>query len=289
MGALTALVWAIVREVYGVGTRRAFPYYNDDLHRAGLVALVLAIGLAVYLWGLDHAQRARHGGGRPALVGRCSRSTSRRRCPGASYLLVWPLAAALVALGVAFVAASRSYRDDGRVAPAPLAVLLAGAAPGAAARRARPCTCCSWPAACASSSSSCASGSCSACWCRTCRWSAYPRRWPLPAALGRRRRGPLHRPQSRHRLRRRLAAHRQPVLPRSTTSAGSASWGTLDEVPDAWTGRVLGAPGRWDGRPRARAAVALRPLLTWRRPAGARLRRRHSRSSRTPCAAAAAS
>lgn len=127
MGALTALVWAIVHQVYGVGSS-TLPYYNDDVHRAGLVALVLAIGLAVHLWGFDGAKVCDTAVA--ALLWWAVLAVGVvATLPGASYLLVWPLSAALVALGVTFYLPPL-LRDDATVSPAPLAALLAGAAPG---------------------------------------------------------------------------------------------------------------------------------------------------------------
>jgi hypothetical protein len=241
MGALTALLWALVREAYGV-VSSSLPYYNDDVHRAGLIALVLAIGLAVYLWGLDDA-RALDTALAALLWWTLLSLYIAAALPGASYLLVWPLAAALVALGVAFTV-EPLYRDDGSVAPAPLAALLAGSAPGLLL---------------ASSSLYLlfvASG------VRlvvivVCVWLmlsllvpqvsvvCHPRRWPLPAALGVA--GAV------------LFIGLSPATgygddwPRADSLfyrlehvTASASWGTLDDGPDAWTGRVLGASGGWE-------------------------------------------
>ena len=240
MGALTALVWALVHQVYGVGSS-TLPFYNDDVHRAGLIALVLAIGLAVYLWGLDHAKM--FDAALAALLWWVVLSLYiAAALPGASYLLVWPLLASLLALGAVFLM-SPMLREDGRVAPAPLAVILAGAAPGLLL---------------ASSSLYLlfvASG------VRlvvivVCVWLmlsllvphvalvCYPRRWPLPAALGvvgvvlfiglspaTGYGDDWPQPDS--------------LFFRVDHSARRATWGTVDEVTDAWTGRVLGSPGRW--------------------------------------------
>lgn len=241
MGALTALVWALVRQAYGV-VSSSLPFYNDDVHRAGLIALVLAIGLTVYLWGLDHA-KALDTALAALLWWVVLALYVAAALPGASYLLVWPLLAALVALGAVFVM-EPLQREDGRVAPAPLAVLLAGAAPGLLL---------------ASSSLYLlfvASG------VRlvvivVCVWLmlsllvphvalvCYPRRWPLPAALAVV--GVL------------LFIGLSPATGygddwpetdslffRVDHSARSAVWGTADEATDAWTGRVLGSPGRWE-------------------------------------------
>lgn len=241
MSALTALVWALVRQVYGVGTS-TLPYYNDDVHRAGLVALVLAIGLTVYLWGLDHAQV--YDTATAALLWWVALAVYvAAALPGASYLVVWPLLAALVALGVTIVLPPL-VREDGRVAPLPLAVLLAGAAPGlllvssslyllfaASGVRLVVIVVCVWlllgllvPHV---------------------TLVCYPYRWLVPAALavvglvlfiglspatgyG----DDWPRPDS--------------LFVRVDLSAGEAAWGTCDDVADAWTGRVVGAPGRWE-------------------------------------------
>jgi hypothetical protein len=241
MGALTALLWALVRETYGV-VSSSLPYYNDDVHRAGLTALILAIGLAVYLWGLDDA-RALDTALAALLWWTLLSLYIAAALPGASYLLVWPLAAALVALGVAFVL-EPLYRDDGSVAPAPLAVLFAGVAPGlllassslyllfvASGVRLVVIVVCVWLML--------------SLLVPQVSLVCYPRRWLVPAGLG-------------------VAGvvlfiglspatgygvdwpRVDSLFYRFDRSAGSASWGTLDEAPDAWTGRVLGAPGGWD-------------------------------------------
>ena len=239
MGALTAFVWAMVRQVYGV-VSSSLPYYNDDLHRAGLIALVLAIGLAVYFWGLDDAHMLDTAAA--ALLWWVLLSIYvAAALPGASYLLVWPLLAALAALGTAFVLVPL-LGEDGRVAPAPLAVLLAGAAPGlllvssslyllfaASGVRLVVIVVCVWLILCL----------------------LVPhialvshRRWPLPAALA-------------------VVGtvlfiglspatgygddwpHPDSLFYRVDQSAGSVAWATMDGSTDAWTGRVLGSPARW--------------------------------------------
>lgn len=239
-GALTALVWALVGQAYGV-VSSTLPFYNDDVHRAGLIALVLAIALTVYLWGLDHA-RVLDTALAALLWWAILALYMAAELPGASYLLLWPLLAGLVALGVVFVLPPL-LREDGRVAPAPLAVVLAGGAPGlllassslyllfvASGVRLVAIVVCVWLML--------------SLLVPHVALVCYPRRWPLPAALavvgvvlfiglspatGYADDWPQ--PDS--------------LFFRVDQSAGSASWGTLDAVTDAWTGRVLGAPGRW--------------------------------------------
>lgn len=241
MGALAALLWALVHQAYGVESS-TLPYYNDDVHRAGLVALIVAIGLAVYLWGLD----------RDRVLDTALAALSwwgllgvymAVALPGASYLMTWPLLAALAALAAVFVMPP-VYRDDGRVAPAPLVVLLAGAVPGLLL----------------------ASSSLYLLFAATgvhlvvivvSIWLllgllvpqiglvCYPRRWPLPAALG-------------------VVGvvlfiglspatgygddwpHPDSLFYRLDHSARSAAWGTEDGTVDAWTGKVLEPPDRWE-------------------------------------------
>jgi len=226
--------------VYGVGSS-TLPFYNDDVHRAGLIALVLAIGLAVYLWGLDQA-RMFDAASAALLWWAVFAVYMAAALPGASYLLVWPLLASLVALGTVFLM-SPLLREDGRVAPAPLAVILAGAAPGlllassslyllfvASGVRLVAIVVCVWLML--------------SLLLPHVALVCHPRRWPLPAALGivgvvlfiglspaTGYGDDWPRPDS--------------LLVRIDASARSASWATLDEATDAWTGRVLGSPGRW--------------------------------------------
>ena len=241
MGVLTALVWALVRQAYGVESS-ALPYYNDDLHRAGLIALVVAIGLAVYLWGLD--------GDRPLDTALAALSWwavlgvfIAVALPGASYLLTWPLLAALVALGAVFVLGPL-VRDDGRVAPLPLAVVLSGVAPGLllvasslyllfAARGVHlvvivvavwlvlgllvphiglVCSTRRWPLPAALGVAG------AVLFIGLSPATGYGRDWPQPSSL----------------------------VFREDASARRAWWGTVDEAADAWTGRMLGPPGRWE-------------------------------------------
>lgn len=240
-GAIAALVWALVRQAYGV-VSSSLPYYNDDVHRAGIIALVLAIGLTMYLWGLDHARLLDTAVA--ALVWWVALGAYVAAAfPGASYLLLWPLVADLVALAVV-LALPPLLRDDGRVSPGPLVALLAGAAPGlllassslyllflAAGVQVVAIVVCVWlvlgllvPQIAVVS---------------------YPRRWPLPAALAVV--GVV------------LFIGLSPatgygddwprldsLIYRLDHSAGHASWGTLDETSDAWTGRVLGPSEGWE-------------------------------------------
>ena len=241
MGALAALGWALVRQVYGVELS-SLPYYNDDLHRAGLVALVLAIGLAVYVWGLDDTRPS--DAATAALLWWVVLALGvAAALPGASYLLLWPLLAALVALGATFFL-EPLVGEGGRVAPVSLAVLLAGAAPGlvlassslyllfvASGARVVVIVVCVWLMLCLLAPH--------------IALVSHPRRWLLPAALavaggvlfiglspatgyG----GDWPRPDS--------------LFYRLDHDAGRAAWGTMDEATDAWTGHVLGAPGRWE-------------------------------------------
>ncbi len=177
--------------------------------------------------------------------------------PGASYLLLWPLLAALVALGATFFL-EPLIGEGGRVAPVSLAVLLAGAAPGlvlassslyllfvASGARVVVIVVCVWLMLVSA------------------RAAHRPRLPPSPLAAagraGRGWRGALHRPQSGHRVRRGLAAPRQPLLssrsrrgPRGMGHHGRGH-GRVDRA------RARGA-GPLGGRARARAALGLRPL-----------------------------
>ncbi len=240
MAALTALVWALVHQVYGVGTS-TLPFYNDDVHRAGLVALVLAIGLTVHLWGVDQA-RILDTTTAALLWWVALGAYVACAFPGASYLLVWPALAALSALGVTLFLPPL-VRADGRVSAAPLVAFLAGAAPGvllassslyllfvASGVRLAAVVVCVWlllgllaphvAVVCA------------------------PRRWPLPVALAVVGAGLFlglspatgygddwPQPDS--------------LLVRVDHSSGETAWGTQDGAEDAWTGRAMGAPERW--------------------------------------------
>ena len=239
--ALVAVTWAIVKSAYGTAGASSLQVYNDDPHSAGLVALVLAIGMAVYLWGLDHA-RVLDTAAAALLWVLAAALYFSWAFPGMSYLLSWPLAAAMAALAVVF-ALEPLDRPDGRLAPLPLAVLWMGAA----------------PALLLAGSSLyllfVASGIklvvvVISVWLLLALLVplvdaiAYPRRWPVPAALAAA--GVL------------LFVGLSPATgygsgwPRTDSlfyrldaSTGDAWWATLDEAPDAWTGRVLGSGDRW--------------------------------------------
>ncbi len=126
--ALVALVWGFTQAAYGAPGQSELPLYNDDLHRAGLTALVAAVALAAYLPVLDTGRVLDLAVGALlwwALLG----LYMARALPGGSYLLVWPLLAALAGLAVVLVVADPARRSRRRAA-ACFAILAAGAIPG---------------------------------------------------------------------------------------------------------------------------------------------------------------
>jgi hypothetical protein len=232
--SLVALVWGFTQAAYGAPGHSELPLYNDDLHRAGLTALVAAVALAAYLPALDTGRVLDLAMGALlwwSLLG----LYMARALPGGSYLLVWPLLAALAALAVVFVVADPERRSRRRAA-ACFAALAAGAIPGLLL---------------ASSSLLllfAASGArlpvvVVAVWLvlglllPLLDLVAWPRRWPLPVALatfgafvfvGL---SPLTgygeaRP------------HENSLFYRQD-EAGAALWGTIDPEPDGWTGHFV--------------------------------------------------
>jgi hypothetical protein len=228
--ALVAVVWAFTQAAYGDPGSSALPLYNDGLHQAGLTALVAAVALAAYLPVLDTGRVLDLAMGALlwwALLG----LYMARALPGGSYLLTWPLLAALAGMAVVFVVADPDRRSRRRAA-ACFAALSAGAVPGLLL---------------ASSSLVllfAASGArltvvVAAVWLvlglllPLLDLIAWPRRWPLPAALaafgvfvfvGL---SPLTGYGEAH--------PRENSLFYRQDEAGAALWGTIDREPDGWT------------------------------------------------------
>ena len=102
MSALTAVFWGFGWVEANGGDASGLPFASDLAHRAGLTLIVLAVGLALYLWGLDakHANEAQLGAALWWLVLMAYVSVA---LPGGAYLLVWPLLASLAAVAVALV------------------------------------------------------------------------------------------------------------------------------------------------------------------------------------------
>ena len=239
--ALVAFAWAIVKSAYGSSGTSSLQLYNDDVHSAALVALVLGIGVAVYLWGLDHARALDTAAGALLWVLAVALYFSWA-LPGVSYLLVWPLAGALAALG-GVLALEPLDRPDGRLAPLPLAVLWAGAVPAVLL------TASSLYLLFVASGVKLAVVVISV-WLLLALLVplvdlvAYPRRWPLPVALAAT--GVLLfvglSPATGHGSGWPLT---DSLFYRLDVSSGGASWATMDAEPDEWTGRVLGPPNAW--------------------------------------------
>jgi hypothetical protein len=127
MAAVTAALWGFGWAGAEGGDASNPPYASDLLHRGGLTLILVAVGLALYLWGLDreHVVEATLGAALWWLVAVLYVGFA---LPGGSYLFIWPLLALLVSLALVLIGRWPSPDAERQALPS-LVILWLGVLP----------------------------------------------------------------------------------------------------------------------------------------------------------------
>ena len=235
---LVAYAWIVTSTVYA---GRGFPdlsSYNDNLHRAGLMALVLAVVAGFYLGSLEGSRVWAFGLG-AQLWWLLAAVATAIWAPGASYLPAWPLLFSLAATAVVFIFLPPSDHAEGIRRPlVRWLVMCVGVTPGillvsssvylllvSAGLRLPGAVLAAWMLL--------------ALLVPLLELAAYPRRWVLPLALAAFGLGILlgFSPLTGYE---RGLGRADSLFYRLDADKGSAIWGSLDPGTDAWTSRQLG-------------------------------------------------
>jgi len=236
---IVAYTWLVTSTAYA---GRGFPdlsSYNDGLHRAGLMALVLAVVAGFYLGSLEGSRVWAFALG-AQFWWLLAAVVSAIWAPGASYLPAWPLLFSLVATAVVFV--FLAPRDGAEGVRRPLArwmVLCVGVTPGILLVS-------SSAYLLLASAGLRLPGAVLAAWMLLAllvpllELAAYPRRWLLPLALAAFGLAVLLGLSPATGYERGLG-RADSLFYKLDADKNRAIWGSLDPGTDAWTGSFLGA------------------------------------------------
>ena len=235
---VVAYAWLITSTAYA---GRGFPdlsSYNDNLHRAGLMALVLALVAGFYLGSLEGSRVWAFGLG-AQLWWLLAAVATAVWAPGASYLPAWPLLFSLAATAVVFIFLPPGKHAEGIRRPlVRWVVMCVGVTPGillvsssvylllvSAGLRLPGAVLAAWMLL--------------ALLVPLLELAAYPRRWVLPLALAAFGLGVLlgFSPLTGYE---RGLGRADSLFYRLDADKGQAVWGSLDQATDAWTSRQLG-------------------------------------------------
>jgi hypothetical protein len=236
---VVAYTWLVTSTAYA---GRGFPdlsSYNDNLHRAGLMALVLAVVAGFYLGSLEGSRVWAFGLG-AQFWWLLAAVAAAVWAPGASYLPAWPLLFSLVATAVVFIFLPPSDGAEGIWRPlVRWVVMCIGVTPGillvssstylllvSAGLRLPGAVLAAWMLL--------------ALLVPLLELAAYPRRWVLPFALAAFGLGVLlgFSPATGYE---RGLGRADSLFYKLDADKGRAIWGSLDPGTDAWTARQLGA------------------------------------------------